>query len=839
MSVSNTSYNFKDNLTIDNNKYLKWLDATGLTRSNVIALDTLNNLNINSANGDLYLNSNNSGSNTYINVSNESNVLVASNLGVGFSTASHVTSNITLVKDGYIGLNTTQGTNDGYLGLSGSHALSVTSGSKLLLYGIDNTVGNSGKIQLYAGNSTSGNIDLYTGDSGLRFSINNNGSAQFTPDGSTVICSIAESHSTFTNTVRLTNTMPSSSATTGALQVAGGIGVSGNCYVDGTLSVNSVTGNINFDSSQMSSSYTSGAIFISGGLGISNTSFASSVTAGGGISVAGGAAIAKNVFIGGVVTMLDSTAPTSSQTGSLVLYGGLGINGNILSRNSAAPQIRLAPSSDGGETSIAFFSTNNFLLTGTGGSTTWWAGQNVGSIGQGNFGIHSINTGTIITATYNGNVGINTTDPSSTLQVNGNGLFTSTLDATSSTSGGAFTVLGGASFAKNVYVGGPILKIPSGDTTERPSVPAKGYVRYNTETDRFEGYGGGNVWGSLGGVSDVDQNTKIEAEIAPGTNDNNLRFITDGAERMRIDESGNIAIGSTTNVASDGDEYLMRLSVSNTDGNYSLLQLENSTFSDTWLKVKNSGTSIQIGVVEDFAYIAPNNASLLIGSSSQVIIHTSGNVSIGTFDEDYKLQVVGVVGCTEMSTGNLYFTHASGSNLNMSNVTAGTLTADSLLSSSATISSLSGTANQLNVVSDSLFSSTTQSLGVGTGGSLTVLGGASFSKDVYVGGTVTSSSDIRLKENIRSIKLDDTRIVDTIDNIRTVKYNYINDPDLLEQIGFIAQDFELNFPEIVRKPNESGYYTLDYPKVSVLLLECVRELRDEITELKSRIRDLV
>ena len=40
-----TSYNFKDNLTVDNNKYLKWLDNTGTSRANVISLDNYNNVN--------------------------------------------------------------------------------------------------------------------------------------------------------------------------------------------------------------------------------------------------------------------------------------------------------------------------------------------------------------------------------------------------------------------------------------------------------------------------------------------------------------------------------------------------------------------------------------------------------------------------------------------------------------------------------------------------------------------------------------------------------------------------------------------------------------------------
>ena len=122
----------------------------------------------------------------------------------------------------------------------------------------------------------------------------------------------------------------------------------------------------------------------------------------------------------------------------------------------------------------------------------------------------------------------------------------------------------------------------------------------------------------------------------------------------------------------------------------------------------------------------------------------------------------------------------------------------------------------------------TQSTGVGTGGSLTVKGGASISKDLYVGGTMTSSSDARLKENITELTDD---YLDIIKGIRTVKYNFISDDTTPKEYGFIAQDFKRDLPELLRIPNENGYYTLDYQKMTVILLKCVKELDDKIQDL--------
>ena len=91
-----TSYNFKDNLTVDNNKYLKWLDKTGTSRANIIALDGDNNVNVNSAFGNMNINSNNQHSYTFVNSNNSrGNVLVGTRLGIGFNTTSNMSSSLT------------------------------------------------------------------------------------------------------------------------------------------------------------------------------------------------------------------------------------------------------------------------------------------------------------------------------------------------------------------------------------------------------------------------------------------------------------------------------------------------------------------------------------------------------------------------------------------------------------------------------------------------------------------------------------------------------------------------------------------------------------------------
>ncbi len=85
------------------------------------------------------------------------------------------------------------------------------------------------------------------------------------------------------------------------------------------------------------------------------------------------------------------------------------------------------------------------------------------------------------------------------------------------------------------------LQIPVGTTAERPT-PVTGQMRFNSTDTAFEGYDG-TAWASLGGVKDVDQDTKIIAESSPGTDNDELDFYTAGSVRMQIGATGNLGFG--------------------------------------------------------------------------------------------------------------------------------------------------------------------------------------------------------------------------------------------------------------------------------------------------------
>jgi ribosomal protein L30E len=76
------------------------------------------------------------------------------------------------------------------------------------------------------------------------------------------------------------------------------------------------------------------------------------------------------------------------------------------------------------------------------------------------------------------------------------------------------------------------LVVPVGDANSKGN-PERGSIRYNTTDNQFEGFNGAQ-WGGLGGVKDIDQDTKIEAETAPGTDEDILYFFNAGNNTLRL-----------------------------------------------------------------------------------------------------------------------------------------------------------------------------------------------------------------------------------------------------------------------------------------------------------------
>ena len=149
-----------------------------------------------------------------------------------------------------------------------------------------------------------------------------------------------------TGAVILPQTNTSTSTSTGALQVAGGVGVAENLNVGGVAKVTDATA---------SSSKTTGAVIITGGLGVGGAVYADTVSTTGNLTVGGDLTVtgSLNVEVDSettildqltvqnasefqgtsefqdVVSITDTTTSTSVGTGALLVDGGVGIDGNL------------------------------------------------------------------------------------------------------------------------------------------------------------------------------------------------------------------------------------------------------------------------------------------------------------------------------------------------------------------------------------------------------------------------------------------------------------------------------------------------------------------------------
>jgi hypothetical protein len=162
------------------------------------------------------------------------------------------------------------------------------------------------------------------------------------------------------------------------------------------------------------------------------------------------------------------------------------------------------------------------------------------------------------------------------------------------------------------------VKIPKGTSLQRPTSTGathKGYIRYNTTTDQFEGFGAGNAWGSLGGVVDVDQDTYISAENSAGSDNDQLKFFTIGTQKAVIDSNGNVGIGSSS------PTHKLHINAASNNSSAALF-IDAKTRSDTVDLVKIDGG------------IASNNSNVFT-------IKSDGNVGIGSVNPGEKLDVNG------------------------------------------------------------------------------------------------------------------------------------------------------------------------------------------------------
>lgn len=203
-------------------------------------------------------------------------------------------------------------------------------------------------------------------------------------------------------------------------------------------------GNVHIQETKASSSMLSGAMVVNGGVSINSTFEATSITSGGTLTVGGGCSIMRNVYIGQDMTLDSATGIVNvkgitknrmfidTTVNKNITFSPDGVNNSIEMNNESisikntmvsANSSTGAIITDGG---ITIKCTVNASSTTSGGGLTVMGGVSANKLLYVGEGINSVFANTIGNIfTTGGSVGIGTTSPNFTLDVNGTGSISS------------------------------------------------------------------------------------------------------------------------------------------------------------------------------------------------------------------------------------------------------------------------------------------------------------------------------------------------------------------------------------------------------------------------------
>jgi hypothetical protein len=369
-----------------------------------------------------------------------------------------------------------------------------------------------------------------------------------------------------------------------------------------------------------------------------------------------------------------------------------------------------------------------------------------------------------------------------------------TTDAVSSTNGGTFTSAGGAAIAKQLRIGGL--------TTLGASLAVTGTATVSSTltSGALSVTGTTNLAGNLSVTG-----SSTFSNVTSSTSNSTGSFVLSGS-------TGGIGISGTTDAVS-------------------------STNGGTFTTAGGAAVAKQL-FVGGLANLG--GALAVTGTASISGTLTSGSLSVtGTTNLSGNLSVAGIstfsnaTASTSQSTGSLVLSGGLGAagDIYASNIYSNGV----LLGSSSTAgTNISISSNIISVINAPTFSgiitstNATNSTSTATGCS-TFAGGIGVANNIYYGGSLQNSSDRRIKTIIEPI----TNVLNRIDQIIPVKYTKINSDKV--EIGLIAQEIKEHFPELVTVNEEDDFHYLDYSRITAVLLQAVKELRNEIKCLKNNL----
>lgn len=108
--------------------------------------------------------------------------------------------------------------------------------------------------------------------------------------------------------------------------------------------------------------------------------------------------------------------------------------------------------------------------------------------------------------------------------------------------------------------------------------------------------------------------------------------------------------------------------------------------------------------------------------------------------------------------------------------------------------------------------------------------------DIFVDGSVISPSDVNIKNNISTL---DIQTVNKLMNLRPTSFTLKNDNTNHIHYGFIAQELENEYPELIENKPDKRYSKIkgvNYLEIIPLLVNKIQMMQKEIDDLKEKIK---
>jgi hypothetical protein len=232
--------------------------------------------------------------------------------------------------------------------------------------------------------------------------------------------------------------------------------------------------------------------------------------------------------------------------------------------------------------------------------------------------------------------------------------------------------------------------------------------------------------------------------------------------------------------------------------------------------VVNSGLEIGKDADNRIKFGTDNQIIFEVDTGDNVIFKTAGEIEATSLDISGGVDIAGAITSAEW-TGDV--------------IASAYLDADTAhLSTTQTFSGAKSFTLAVNIDATTAASSKTT-------GALIVDGGVGVALDVHAGGDVVAyaSSDERLKDNLQVIQ----DPLDKVGQISGYEFDWNEEsPEWAQErghdIGIVAQEIQKVLPEIVTE-RTNGYLGVDYKRIIPLLIESVKELKQEIENLKKKV----